>query len=81
MWIWLDGARYKVDGKIVEVPEGELLLNAKPMDLLPALNLEGLPNRDSLSYAQQYGIADTVQTILRGTLRFKVTFLLLNLIY
>ncbi|KAF8825645.1 hypothetical protein HHX47_DHR6000188 [Lentinula edodes] len=33
--------------------------------------LEGLPNRDSLPYAEMYGLPDGTRTVLRGTLRYK----------
>ncbi|KAJ3859108.1 Saccharopine dehydrogenase-domain-containing protein [Lentinula novae-zelandiae] len=33
--------------------------------------LEGLPNRDSLPYAEMYGLPDGTMTVLRGTLRYK----------
>ncbi|KAJ3805773.1 Saccharopine dehydrogenase-domain-containing protein [Lentinula aff. lateritia] len=33
--------------------------------------LEGLPNRDSLPYAEMYGLPDSTRTVLRGTLRYK----------
>ncbi|KAJ3913028.1 Saccharopine dehydrogenase-domain-containing protein [Lentinula edodes] len=32
--------------------------------------LEGLPNRDSLPYAEMYGLPDGTRTVLRGTLRY-----------
>jgi hypothetical protein len=37
----------------------------------PAFALEMLPNRDSLPYAEKYGIPD-VQSMFRGTLRYEV---------
>jgi len=43
------------------------------MDFYPGLNLEGFPNRDSSKYAEPYGI-QTAHTLLRGTLRYKVSF-------
>ncbi|KAJ4474292.1 Saccharopine dehydrogenase-domain-containing protein [Lentinula aciculospora] len=33
--------------------------------------LEGLPNRDSLPYAEMYGLPEGTKTVLRGTLRYK----------
>lgn len=38
---------------------------------MPGFSLEGYPNRDSLRYAQLYGIAAEAHTMLRGTLRFR----------
>ena len=46
-------------------------MGAIPIEFMPAFNLEGLPNRDSVVYKQQYGLEDA-HTILRGTLRYKV---------
>ena len=43
-----------------------------PVDFMPAFNLEGLPNRDSVQYKDQYGLKDA-HTVIRGTLRYKVT--------
>lgn len=41
------------------------------LDFLPGFALEGFPNRDSLQYAQLYGIAGEASTVLRGTLRYR----------
>lgn len=46
------------------------LRDAKPYGAWPSLNLEVYPNRDSLAFGQLYGIADTAETVFRGTLRF-----------
>ena len=40
------------------------------VSFLPGFNLESYPNRDSISYIDQYNIK-TVSSILRGTLRYK----------
>ncbi len=37
----------------------------------PAFALEVLPNRDSLPYAEKYGVPD-VPSMFRGTLRYEV---------
>ena len=50
--------------------------SVKPLDFLPGFNLEGFPNRDSTKYAKSYGI-ETAETVLRGTLRYKVGMLIL----
>jgi len=58
--------------QVVQIGEGGALLDAtETMSFLPGFNLEGFPNRDSLPYAQLYGIEDA-HTVLRGTLRYKV---------
>lgn len=50
---------------------GELMSSTKDLDFLPGFNLEGFPNRDSLVYKDLYGLNSDVQTVLRGTLRYK----------
>lgn len=52
--------------------DGELLRSGlRELTFLPGFNLEGYPNRDSLVYQQLYGI-ESVHTMLRGTIRYKV---------
>jgi alpha-aminoadipic semialdehyde synthase len=65
-------ATFLRDGHVVHVPGDQLLASAEPMlyNLWPDLALECLPNRNSLSYGDLYGISDTADTIFRGTLRF-----------
>jgi len=41
------------------------------LDFLPGFSFEGFPNRDSTRYAKLYGIAAEVQTMLRGTIRYR----------
>jgi len=43
----------------------------RQLEFMPGFSLEGYPNRDSLLYRQLYGI-ETVHTMLRGTIRYKV---------
>ena len=63
-------ARYLQDGEIVEVQGSELLSAARPTNIFKTLNLEVLPNRDSLPYGEVYGIQKTANTVFRGTLRY-----------
>lgn len=52
------------------------------LDFLPGFSFEGFPNRDSTRYAKLYGIAAEVQTMLRGTIRYKgMTINILKCIY
>lgn len=62
-----------MNGEVVQCNGGGDNYRQTPHEIsgFPALNLEGLPNRDSLKYAQEYDIT-SVETILRGTLRYKV---------
>lgn len=64
--------RYLKNGKIIDIPgQGGLLeQGSRPVDFLPGFNLEAFPNRDSIAYIDQYNINE-VNTILRGTLRYK----------
>lgn len=73
----LNSARWRENGKELTVPRGQLFKNARHVDLFPALALEGLPNRDSLSYEGVYGL-EGCETMLRGTLRYKGFSVLMN---
>ena len=64
-----NNAKFLQDGEVVEVPNKDLLVNAKPVEINIALNLEGYYNRDSLSYKDLYQLNDC-KTVIRGTLRF-----------
>jgi len=65
-----NSARYRKDNVIIEVDGEHLLQNAVPFsEGWPELQLECLPNRDSLLYEKVYGI-ENVPTIFRGTLRY-----------
>ncbi|XP_077981815.1 alpha-aminoadipic semialdehyde synthase, mitochondrial-like [Glandiceps talaboti] len=64
-------AKYMKDGEVIHIPPGGALLdNVEHMNFLPGFNLEGLPNRDSTVYKEEYGI-HAANTILRGTLRYR----------
>jgi saccharopine dehydrogenase (NADP+, L-glutamate forming)/spermidine synthase len=66
-----NSACFKKEGKRVEIPGSELFANhwTVPVTIEGKLtNLEGYPNRDSLPYAETYGITST-KTMFRGTLR------------
>eukprot|EP00052_Salpingoeca_macrocollata_P021812 m.187847 g.187847 ORF g.187847 m.187847 type:complete len:908 (-) comp21632_c0_seq1:68-2791(-) len=65
-----NAARWRENNKVIETKRGELFKHARPVDIFPALSLEGLPNRDSLAYEPLYGL-DAPTTMMRGTLRFK----------
>jgi len=66
-----NAARFRRDGDLVEVPGPDLFLNYEcvPIEVEGRLiPFEGYPNRDSLPYADLYGITQT-RTMFRGTLR------------
>lgn len=43
----------------------------KDLTFLPGFALEGFPNRDSTKYGDLYGLGSKVDTLLRGTIRYK----------
>ncbi|KAG0708523.1 Saccharopine dehydrogenase-domain-containing protein [Suillus ampliporus] len=66
----LNGARFKLSGKVVEISGENLLREYFPhVPISNVLKFEGLANRDSLPYAETYGL-ENAQTVLRGTLRY-----------
>ncbi|KAI5643420.1 saccharopine dehydrogenase NADP binding domain-containing protein [Phthorimaea operculella] len=67
----ISAAKYLSRGQVVEVLSGgELMSVARDLDFLPGFAFEGFPNRDSIPYAELYGIND-VHTMFRGTLRYR----------
>lgn len=75
----MNGARYKMGGLERSVAEGQLAENYFPNVPVnlgahdPPMEgiFEGLPNRDSLKYAEEYGLdLAKMDTLMRGTLRF-----------
>ncbi len=63
--------RFRQDGDLVEVPGPDLFLHYScvPIEVDgKVIPFEGYPNRDSLPYAETYGITST-RTMFRGTLR------------
>ena len=62
-------AIYKMNSDIVSVDGADLLASAQSFEAWPQLHLEVLPNRNSLIYADKYGIQGA-ETIFRGTLRY-----------
>jgi len=64
-----NSARFLEDGKIVLIP-AEKLFESFTIFPVPGLgDFEAYPNRDSIPYAEAYGIQET-KTMLRGTLRY-----------
>lgn len=72
LMVTLAPAKYLQNGKLIERAEGGENYRKPPHEIhgFPGFNLEGIPNRDSIKYAKEYGI-ESVETILRGTLRYK----------
>jgi saccharopine dehydrogenase-like NADP-dependent oxidoreductase len=66
-----NSARFRQDGDLVDVPGPDLFLHywCVPVEVEgKVIPFEGYPNRDSLPYAETYGITST-RTMFRGTLR------------
>ena len=66
-----NGARFKRYGDLVDVPGGELFDHVWKVRVAidgDPIELEGYPNRDSMPYAEIYGI-DPRDVMFRGTLR------------
>jgi len=64
-----NGARFRWDGRLVEVAPRDLLATVHHLEVAGAGTFEAYPNRDSLSYESAYGLSD-LETIFRGTLRY-----------
>ncbi|KAJ2842715.1 hypothetical protein IWW36_005807 [Coemansia brasiliensis] len=69
----LNPAKFKINQQVREVPSGALFANKfGNVPLYPGFAFEGLANRDSLQYADIYGLKlDDMDTMFRGTLRFQ----------
>jgi alpha-aminoadipic semialdehyde synthase len=68
-----NSATYRSHGETVNVDGNDLYGSAVRFRIpdLPAFALECLPNRDSLTYGDLYGIGYEASTIFRGTLRYE----------
>ena len=62
-------ARYRFQGKEVDVSADELLEDVRELTVDGVGQLESYPNRDSLEYGPLYGL-EGAQTLFRGTLRY-----------
>lgn len=68
----LSAAKYLSKGQIVEISGGgDLMSVPRELEFLPGFALEGFANRDSTQYVELYGLGSQVNTLLRGTIRFK----------
>ncbi len=65
-----NSARYLAHGQVINVPGEDLLLAGTPTNRFATLRLEVIPNRDSLTYKELYGVPH-VHSICRGTLRYE----------
>lgn len=65
----LNDARYLKGGDEVKITGDMLLSSVFKTPCISRLNLEGIPNRDSLKYLPRYGL-EGIRDMLRGTLRY-----------
>lgn len=63
-----DGARYRENGKEINLSHDQLFTNERVVEIPGIGYLDWYPNRDSLSYASLYGL-NNVHTLIRTTLR------------
>ena len=65
-------ARFRLGG-VDHAIAGEDLLSRTFVDVpaVPTLALEAIANRDSLAYAEPYGLSEKIPTLMRGTLRYR----------
>jgi saccharopine dehydrogenase (NADP+, L-glutamate forming) len=64
------GARYVDDGVIRELSSAEVFASATRIDVPGVGHLEAFYNRDSVPYADAYGVIDQVKRFARMTLRY-----------
>jgi len=64
-----NAARFRENGKLVEIPGPELFTCHHPLPVPGIGELEAYPNRDSLIYEELYGL-QAAATMFRGTLRY-----------
>lgn len=65
-----NAARYRENGKEVNIPGPELFSCYHYVTVAPVGELEAYPNRDSLIYLDLYGLRD-METMYRGTFRYR----------
>ena len=64
-----NSARFRENGKQVDIPGPELFTCNHPLLVEGIGELEAYPNRDSLGYIDLYGL-EGIETMFRGTLRY-----------
>jgi alpha-aminoadipic semialdehyde synthase len=76
----LNSANFKRDGKYIDINGKELFRSAVDVDIFKGFSFEGLPNRNSLSYIDSYKLDQSIETMFRGTLRYKGFSELMNML-
>lgn len=64
-----NSARFREDGRQIDVPGPELFTYVEPANVDGIGELEAYPNRDSLGYIDLYGL-EGIATMFRGTFRY-----------
>ncbi|KAF9282943.1 hypothetical protein BGZ68_005645 [Mortierella alpina] len=70
----MNDAKFRMHNGFHEIAGKDLMKKHFPdVPIYPGFNLEGVANRDSLSYAETYGLGpvEKLDTMFRGTLRYK----------
>ncbi|OAJ37405.1 saccharopine dehydrogenase [Batrachochytrium dendrobatidis JEL423] len=69
----LNSAKFKMDGKVHNIPGSELMKNVFNVPIFKGFAFEGVANRDSLVYTDLYNLGDLedLDSMFRGTLRYK----------
>ncbi|RGP79487.1 saccharopine dehydrogenase [Fusarium longipes] len=65
----LNSATFLKDGKVIEVPNKDLMNAAVPYHVIDGYSFLAYPNRDSTPFRQAYRIPEA-HTVIRGTLRY-----------
>lgn len=72
LWNIKSSAKYLKNGEIVNIlPGGNVMALPIESNILPNVELEGFPNRDSTQYQELYGLGNQLTSLLRGTFRYK----------
>ncbi|KAI5481105.1 alpha-aminoadipic semialdehyde synthase [Pseudohyphozyma bogoriensis] len=67
----LNDAKFRVNSKEVSIPGKDLLRSSfSNVPIIKGFNFEGVANRNSVGYLEEYGLPADLPTILRGTLRY-----------
>jgi len=70
----MNDAKFRMHNGFHDIPGKDLMKKHFPdVPIFPGFNLEGVANRDSLTYAETYGLGpvEKLDTMFRGTLRYK----------
>ncbi|TDZ44866.1 Saccharopine dehydrogenase [Colletotrichum trifolii] len=65
-----NSASFLQDGKVVSIPNDELMAQAKPYHVIDGYSFVAYPNRDSVPFREFYGIPEA-ETVVRGSLRYE----------